>query len=393
MNDQPRETSTPAQQPAERQGPPQQDLRSVHTTSLTALLNQLGISLLVSTYQAGKLIAVSAREDRVNTHFRGYECPMGLALDGRRLAMATRTQIWELWNFPQVAPKLEPKGVHDACFIPRRSWVTGDTRTHEMAYVNGELWFVNTRFSCLCTLGDDCSFVPMWKPPFISAYSNEDRCHLNGMAVVDGKIKYVTALGQTDTAGGWRQNKVDGGCLIDVESGQTLMDGLSMPHSPHWHGQKLWLLESGKGSLSVMDSPTSKPRVVAELPGFTRGLDFHGRLAFIGLSQVRETAIFGGLPITERLKEDERKCGVWVVDVPTGRTVAFLEFQAGVQEIFDVRVLRGIRSPEMLDFWDQTIHHTFVVRPEVLPLVQEAKAPENESAAGADPAGDESAET
>ena len=46
------------------------------------------------------------------------------------------------------------------------------------------------------------------------------------------------------------------------------------------------------------------------MPGFTRGLDFAGGLAFVGLSQVRESAVFSGIPITERLAEHERTCGV-----------------------------------------------------------------------------------
>ena len=63
------------------------------------------------------------------------------------------------------------------------------------------------------------------------------------------------------------------------------------------------------------------------MPGFTRGLDFAGNLAFVGLSQVRETAVFSGIPITERLSAEERTCGVCVVDLATGRVVALLRFE------------------------------------------------------------------
>src|SRR5207253_3772853 len=119
-----------------------------------------------------------------------------------------------------------------------------------------------------------------------------------------------------------RTNKKNGGVLMEVPSGEVLVDGLSMPHSPRWYQDRLWLLESGSGSVGVVDRRQGRYEPIAELPGFTRGLDFYGRFAFIGLSQVRETAIFSGIPITERLAE--RTCGVWVVDIVSGLTVAFV---------------------------------------------------------------------
>src|SRR5947207_9982868 len=147
-----------------------------------------------------------------------------------------------------------------------------------------------TRFSCLCTLDPDYSFVPRWQPPFISALAAEDRCHLNGLAMVDGRPRYVTALGESDTARGWRANKPRGGCLIDVDSGAVLSRGLSMPHSPRWHDGRLWVLESGTGQLLLIDGATGRRQRIAEVPGFGRGLAMAGPYAFIGLSKIRKTS-------------------------------------------------------------------------------------------------------
>ncbi len=329
-------------------------LRSVHTTNFPQLLAQLGLSLVVSTYQAGKVVVVRADGTDLNTHFRLFQKPMGLAVDRLgRLAIGTGSQIWELRNIPAVAAKLTPPGKHDACFLPRNIHVTGDIDIHEMAWGNGELWFINTRFSCLCTQDADHSFVPRWRPPFITAYAPEDRCHLNGLELVNGQPKYVTALGTTDTAGGWRENKANGGIVMDVPNNQILVQGLSMPHSPRWYRNQLWVLESGEGSLATVNPETGTVTPVVQLPGFTRGLDFYGSLAFIGLSQVRESAVFSGIPLTQRLTE--RICGVWVVNIDTQEIVAFLRFEDAVQEIFAVQVLPGIRFPELFseenDFW------------------------------------------
>src|SRR5262249_34224693 len=152
-------------------------------------------------------------------------------------------------------------------------------------------------------------------------------CHLNGLALALGERgvltpRYATALGETDTPGGWRENKPRGGCLIDVPSGAILARGLSMPHSPRWYDGRLWLLESGTGRLVHMDLPTGQWQVVTELPGFTRGLALLGPYAFIGLSKIRPTSAMDGVPLAER--RDALKCGVAVADLRNGQILAFL---------------------------------------------------------------------
>jgi uncharacterized protein (TIGR03032 family) len=340
-------------------------MRSVHTNNFPELLAELGVSLLVTTYQAGKVVFLRYEEGRLNTHFRDLPAPMGVALQGNRLAVGGPWSIWEFQNVPAVARKVEPAGRHDACFLPRLLHVTGNVQIHEMAWVGDELWFVNTRFSCLCTRDLQHSFVPQWRPPFVTALAPQDRCHLNGLGLVDGQIRYATALGVSDTPGGWREHKKDGGVLLEVPGGEVVTRGLSMPHSPRWYADRLWLLESGTGGLGVVDLASGRYEPVAALPGFTRGLDFCGPLAFVGLSQVRETAVFSGIPITEQARE--RHCGVWVVDLRSGQVVAFVRFEDQLQEIFGVQVLPGIRYPELLnDGKHELVADSFVLSDEAL---------------------------
>ncbi|MDG3008411.1 TIGR03032 family protein [Paludisphaera mucosa] len=346
--------------PAEADAPPA--LRAVHTPGFPDLLRRIGSSLLVTTYQAGKLVMVRGEGDRLNTHFRTFPAPMGMALDGDRLAVGTSMQVWEFVNVPAVAAKLDQPGRHDACYLPRSCHVTGNIQVHEMAWGAGrELWVVNTRFSCLCTIDPSASFTPRWRPPFVTALEPTDRCHLNGLAMVDGRPKYVTALGEADAPAGWRANKARGGVVLDVDSGEVITRGLSMPHSPRWHGGRLWVCESGAGTLGFVDPNTGKYEPIAQIPGFTRGLEFAGNLAFVGLSQVRESAVFSGLPITERLAAEERTCGVCVIDVATGQAVALLRFDTGVHEVFAVAVLPGQRYPDLINDDPKLLENSFTV--------------------------------
>jgi uncharacterized protein (TIGR03032 family) len=360
--------SAAAAPPTPEVGPTALEFRYHQTDGFAPLLQQLNVSLWVTTYQANKLLVVRAAQGGLSTLVRTFERPMGLAVDARRMAVGTRNQIWFLRNAPDIAPRLEPAGQHDACYLPRSCHVTGDIGVHELAWAGDELWIVNTRFSCLCTLDPDYSFVPRWRPPFISALAAEDRCHLNGLALAPretGQIanpSYVTALGATDTAGSWRQTKASGGCVVDVPSGEVVARGLCMPHSPRWHDGRLWLLESGTGRLVLIDLADGRRQIVTELPGFARGLAFAGPHAFVGLSKIRETSAMDGVPLAER--RGALKCGVAAVDLRNGRVAAFLEFQTAVEEIFDVQLLPGAHFPEVLGFQKETLHHTFIIPPD-----------------------------
>jgi uncharacterized protein (TIGR03032 family) len=291
----------------------------------------------------GNLVVLAAPQGQLSLSFHTFERAMGVAAAPGVLAVCARTEVWFARNAPDIAAKLNPRGRYDACYLTRASHFTGDLLGHEAAWVNGELWLVNTLFSCLCTLHERYSFAPRWRPPFITALAPEDRCHLNGLALIEGRPRYVTALAETDTRQGWRAAKGTSGCLIDVASGQTVVRGLCMPHSPRFSQGRLYLLDSGTGRLVTVEVTSGRVETVATLPGFTRGLAIHGSLAFVGLSRIRQTSDMSGLPITAQA--DRLQCGLAVVDVSSGQVIAHLFIAAPVDELFDVQLLPGVRCP------------------------------------------------
>src|SRR5262245_41951890 len=169
----------------QKDAPPTREIRHEYTHSLPPLLEQLGVSLLVSTYQAGKVAAVGVAAGELALSYHNFERVMGLAVKYDRIAVAARAQIWLLQSAHDLAAQVEPAGRHDACFLTRSSHFTGEIQTHELAWAGDELWLVNTAFGCLCTLDGRHSFVPRWRPPFLTTLAAADRCHLNGLAVAD----------------------------------------------------------------------------------------------------------------------------------------------------------------------------------------------------------------
>jgi uncharacterized protein (TIGR03032 family) len=324
-----------------------------HSEGLPEVLQEAGCSLLVSTYQAGQLVAVGVAEGRLSLSFRGFDRAMGIAVGDDQLVVGGKDQVWSLRDHSELAGALTPDGRHDRCWLPRATTVTGPIQCHEVVWGSApgqpgqpgepELWLVNTLFSCLAGLDPRYSFVPRWRPPFIPRLAAEDRCHLNGLAMRDGAPAFVTVMARSDEPRGWRQARNDSGAVLEVPSGEVVTSGLAMPHSPRWHDGTLYVLNSGLGVLERVDLASAQRDAVAAVPGYARGLAFHGDLAFVGLSKIRETAIFGGAPIAAY--HDQLVCGVGVIELSTGNTVATLRFDNAVEEIFDVQVVPGARCP------------------------------------------------
>jgi uncharacterized protein (TIGR03032 family) len=304
-------------------------------------------SVVLTTYQAGKVVLLGWDGRRVSVLPRHFDRPMGLAVTGSQLALATRHELMLFADASLLARDYREPEKYDALYLPRCSFHTGQLNLHDLAFVGDTVWAVNTRFSCLCELSLEYSFVPRWQPPFITQLAPEDRCHLNGLALVDGRPRFVTALAETDQAGTWRQHKTDGGVLIDIDSNQTVLRGLCMPHSPRWHDGRLWLLNSGRGELGIIDLAAGRFEPVCAVPGYVRGLCFVKRHALVGLSQIRQSHVFEGLPVQAQFSK--LTCGVAVIDLRTGRLVGVFEFAAGAVELYDVQYLAGVRRPNILN--------------------------------------------
>lgn len=309
------------------------------------------LSIALTTYQIGKLFLLGQHDNgELSVFERSFNRCMGLCPAENGFYMSSLHQVW---RFQNLFAQGQRQDGYDRLYVPQVGNTTGDLDIHDMAVdADGQLIFVNTLFGCLATLSQTHSFKPLWRPPFISKLAAEDRCHLNGLAMKDGRAAYVTAVGQSDVVDGWRDHRAGGGVLIDVNSNAIVAEGLSMPHSPRWHQGKLWLLNSGTGYFGYIDLASGRFEPVAFCAGYMRGLYFHGDFALVGTSRPRRNKTFSGLPLDDNLRsrKAEARCGIQVIDLRTGDAVHWLRIEGMVDELYDVITLPGVRCPKALGF-------------------------------------------
>lgn len=352
-------TNMPGSQAAPSEKPWVQVLGSRH---FCAWLAEQNVSLAFTTYQAGKLFLVGRQAgERISVFERSINRCMGLWVDGPSIWLSSLYQLWRLENGLR---RGQLHDGHDAVYVPRVGYTTGDIDMHDLAVEhNGRVLFVTTAFSCLATLSQRFSFQPLWRPPFISKLVSQDRCHLNGLALVDGRAAYVTAVSQSDVADGWRDQRRDGGCVVDVRSNQVVATGLSMPHSPRFYRDRLWVLNSGTGYFGYVDLEKGRFVPMTFCPGYLRGLTFVGDFAVVGVSRPRHDLTFGGLQLQEELahRTTQPQCGLQVIDLNSGDVVHWLRIEGEVSELYDVAALPGVVRPMALGFKTDEIQRTLAI--------------------------------
>lgn len=322
-----------------------------YTPQIPELLLQLGCTIVISTYQAGKLIFLSPKDENALVQLpRTFEKVMGITenTEKNKLALAYKDEVVIFTNSPELA-KYYPKSPHkyDALYMPRVTYHTGPLDIHDLSFgQNGELFAVNTLFSCLIRIDDNYNFTPFWTPPFIDKLVSEDRCHLNGMAMKEGKPKYVTAFNQGNSLQSWRENITKTGVVMDVETNETIIGNLAMPHSPRIFNNKLYVLLSATGELIHIDPENGNYEVVVKLEGFVRGMSLYKDYLFIGLSKLRKnSSTFGKLDFSKKANQS----GVVVVHLPTGSIAGKISYLTSLDEIYDIHILPGKIRPNILN--------------------------------------------
>lgn len=318
-----------------------------YSPSLPALLHEKRCTLAISTYQAGKLILVSSLTGQhIRMFGKNLPRPMGIGVDGNKLAIASKYAVEVFANSRSLALNFPENPKHfDSMYFPQVTYHTGFTDMHDLAWGDDGLWAINTAFSCLVLMDEGFHFVPKWNPPFITELEPDDRCHLNGLAMLDGKPAFVSMLGESNTKEGWRGAHHEKGLIMDVRTNEKVLENLPMPHSPRVHNGCLYFLLSAIGKVMRYDLTTKTTHELCDTQSFIRGLDIYENLLFVGTSTIRQSSrSFADLPVSKA----QSLAGVLIIDLESGGIIANLSFSDRVHETFDVKIIPGIMRPTIV---------------------------------------------
>jgi uncharacterized protein (TIGR03032 family) len=318
-----------------------------YTPNFPELLNKLDGTIMLTTYQTGKVIMISSDGENISQLVRDFDRPMGVAFFGDMMAMALRTNI-SFFKDSKILAKTYPKkeNIYDVMYYPVAQNITSYIDTHDICFSRQGLVAVNTSYSCLVKVDGTNSFDVIWKPPFIEEFKSGDSCHLNGVCTDENHdIRYVTAFGQTTKPGGWRLNKLIGGFLYDIKEEKYLCENLAMPHSPRIYKDKLYVLLSATEELIKVDRVTGEKETIVKVDGFIRGLSFKDKYAFIGVSKLRKSHTFGDLPIAKK----KLHAGLVVIDLDTKEKVAEIFYDGTLEEIYDVHFIPDAKKVNIMN--------------------------------------------
>lgn len=301
-----------------------------------ALLQQLDINIVLSSYTAGRVFTFASPEDSVLQSVFRFKKAAGIAKAGSLLAVAGENGVIVLRQEPRLPGRAGPAR---SVYYPMRQYITHHLNLHDLAFSRQGLIGVCTGQNCLGHIdnSDYLQYRNVWQPDFVGNFSFTDCCHLNGVAVDNqGDIRYVSAFSQSNSQESWRdQAGLGTGLIVDVQSHAPVVTRLSMPHSPRWYQGRLYYLNSAEEQLCSFDPATGENTTLLQAQGFLRGMDFYQHYAFIGVSRLRKTSSFGFLPIAKRVI----KPGFIIVDLLKREVVGEVLLPDGVDEVFDIKIL------------------------------------------------------
>jgi uncharacterized protein (TIGR03032 family) len=310
-------------------------------------LDEAGITLLVTREYEHLVMALGVKAGKPRVSYLHVPHPNGLAIDhGRQIVYLASTRnpnvIYELAPCAGFLGTAREHPAHGAgMLLPRTArFLPGRLYLHDLALIGSELYGTAVGLNAIVRLRADGGFEPVWWPRCIDSDAGPrfDKNYLQLNAIAAGPNlaeSYFTASAAVPSRRrpGQRNFPVDGrGVVFSGQTRQVAGTGLTRPHSLRFHAGELWVQNSGYGQLGRMLATKFEP--VVALPGWTRGLCFHGNLAFAGTSRVipRFRQYAPGVPF------DRSECAVHAIDLKTGTVRGSLTWPSGNQ-IFGIEAI------------------------------------------------------
>jgi uncharacterized protein (TIGR03032 family) len=305
------------------------------------ILSDLKATILVTREYEHLLMALSVTDSRPVISYMPLPHPSGLAVDRTRNVVhvaSTRNpnQVYDLTPVAALMKRadVEMENLEDRPLVPLRSrFFPGSLYIHDLALIGDKLYANAVGQNAVVRLDERGGYERVWWPRSIETSGgpvfDRNLIQLNSIAV--GKsiaASYFSA--STDKISrrlpGHQNFPIDGrGVIFSGKTGEVVARGLTRPHSARLMNKTLWVDNSGYGELGRIEG--DRFEAITRLSGWTRGLCFNGRVAFVGTSRIipRFRQYAPGLEIERSV------CGVHAVDTETGRVLGSILWPQGNQ--------------------------------------------------------------
>ena len=305
------------------------------------VLEKARITLFVTREYEHLAMAMTIVKGRPFVSYMVMPHPSGLVVDrhkGFLYIASTRNpnQVVTLAPVRSLAGRADVKlgRLRETPMIPVRSqFFPGCLYVHDLALMNGELHAAAAGINAVVRLGSAGDYQRVWWPRCIEKVGakafQQNYLQLNSIAA-GSSLSRSYVLASTDVPSRLRPGNpafpVDRrGVVFSGATRDVMIRGLTRPHSARLHQGRVWLDNSGYGEVGFGQDGHFQP--AARLAGWTRGLTFHGDIAFVGISRVipRFRGYAPGLDV------DKSHCGIVALHAKTGTVLGSILWPYGNQ--------------------------------------------------------------
>jgi uncharacterized protein (TIGR03032 family) len=305
------------------------------------ILDEAGVTLLVTREYEHLAMGLCVHGGRRRVSYLHLAHPNGLAIDRQQnvIHIASTRNPNMVYDFAPCADFLaEEKEKKAPCLegllLPLRvRYLPGSLYLHDLAVIDGGLYANAVGMNAVVNLPERSGFKPVWWPLCIESESgprfNKNYLQLNsiagGASIAESYFTASAAIPSGRRPGHLNFPVDRRGVVFSGKTREVVGTGLTRPHSARLRSGEVWVDNSGYGEFGRIRG--GRFEVVWKLKGWTRGLCFHGNIAFVGTSRVipRFRHYAPGIDC------EQSECGVHALDMWSGKVLGSITWPTGNQ--------------------------------------------------------------
>lgn len=191
---------------------------------------------------------------------------------------------------------------------------------HDVLIEEDRIYLAATQNNEVICLDRNYNLIENWRLP-----GEEDSAHLNSIAIYQGRL-IASVFGSFTRNREYKDGTSGLGKIFDVRTGETLIDGLSQPHSLTVVDDFLYFCSSQEKKLHVYDGERIINTVL--LPGYARGI------------AVGENCIYVGISLSRNIENEQHELASGAISILDKKSMRCIGIKTlPFREVYDIRII------------------------------------------------------